>query len=48
MTKIRVVLADDHPVVRTGIRALLERAPDIVIVAEAEEPTGFIVSISFI
>lgn len=36
MTKIRVVLADDHPVVRTGIRALLERAPDIVIVAEAE------------
>lgn len=36
MTKIRVVLADDHPVVRTGIRALLERAPDILIVAEAE------------
>ncbi|MEZ4869186.1 MAG: response regulator transcription factor [Caldilineaceae bacterium] len=36
MTKIRVVLADDHPVVRTGIRALLERAPDITIVAEAE------------
>lgn len=36
MTKIRVILADDHPVVRTGIRALLERAPDILIVAEAE------------
>lgn len=36
MAKIRVVLADDHPVVRTGIRALLERAPDILIVAEAE------------
>lgn len=36
MTKISVVLADDHPVVRAGIRALLERAPDIVILAEAE------------
>lgn len=37
MTKIRVVLADDHPVVRAGIRTLLERAPDIEIVAEAED-----------
>lgn len=37
MTKIRVILADDHPVVRTGIRALLERAADILIVAEAED-----------
>ncbi|HRW05784.1 MAG TPA: response regulator transcription factor [Caldilineaceae bacterium] len=35
MTKIRVILADDHPVVRTGICALLERDPEIVIVAEA-------------
>ena len=35
MTKIRVILADDHPVVRTGICALLERDPDIIIVAEA-------------
>lgn len=32
--KIRVILADDHPVVRTGIRALLERADDILVVAE--------------
>ena len=35
MTKIRVLLADDHPVVRAGIRALLDRATDIIIVAEA-------------
>lgn len=35
MTKIRVVLADDHPVVRTGIKALLDRAHDIEVVAEA-------------
>ena len=32
---MRVVLADDHPVVRSGIRTLLEKAPDIVVVGEA-------------
>ena len=35
MNSIRVILADDHPVIRTGIRALLERSSDITIVAEA-------------
>ena len=35
MEVIRVVLADDHPVVREGIRNLLERASDVVVVAEA-------------
>jgi two-component system response regulator DegU len=35
MSPIRVVLADDHPVVRGGIRSLLERAADISIVGEA-------------
>ncbi len=35
--KIRVILADDHPVVRAGIRALLERADDILVVAEASK-----------
>lgn len=34
MRKIRVLLADDHPVVRRGARALLEQAADILIVAE--------------
>ncbi len=34
---IRVVLADDHGVVRTGIRQILETAPDIRVVAEAED-----------
>ncbi|NBD34421.1 MAG: response regulator [Chloroflexi bacterium] len=33
--KIRVVLADDHPPTRQGIRAALERAPDIDVVGEA-------------
>jgi DNA-binding NarL/FixJ family response regulator len=32
---IRVLLADDHPVVRAGYRRLLEQAGDIRIVAEA-------------
>lgn len=32
---IRVVIADDHDLVREGIRALLEKAPDIEVVGEA-------------
>ena len=36
-TPIRVVLADDHAVVRTGIRQFLEMAGDIQVVAEAED-----------
>jgi DNA-binding NarL/FixJ family response regulator len=35
MTTIRVVLADDHLIVRAGIRAVLERIEGIVIVGEA-------------
>lgn len=35
MKKIRVLLADDHPVIRSGVRTLLEQAPDISVVAEA-------------
>lgn len=31
---IRVIVADDHPVVRTGVSALLETQPDLVVVAE--------------
>lgn len=34
-TPIRVLLADDHAVVRAGIRQFLEHAPDIHVVAEA-------------
>ncbi len=33
--KIRVLLADDHPVVRSGVRALLEEEGDIEVVGEA-------------
>jgi DNA-binding NarL/FixJ family response regulator len=34
---IRVVIADDHNLVREGIRALLEKAPDIEVVGEASD-----------
>ena len=32
---IRLVIADDHPVVRDGLRAMLETQPDIEVVGEA-------------
>ena len=35
MSAIRVVLADDHALVRAGIRALLERLPSVEVVGEA-------------
>jgi DNA-binding NarL/FixJ family response regulator len=35
MAEIRVALVDDHPVVLAGIRALLNEAPEIVLVGEA-------------
>ena len=34
-TKIRILLADDHHIVREGIRQLLESASDLEVVAEA-------------
>jgi NarL family two-component system response regulator LiaR len=35
MPKIRVLLADDHPVLRGGMRSLLEQEEDLEVVAEA-------------
>ena len=37
MKPIRILLADDHTVVRDGLRALLEREPDMTVVAEAAD-----------
>lgn len=37
MAMIRVVLADDHKIVRAGIRNILQQAGDIEVVAEAED-----------
>jgi DNA-binding NarL/FixJ family response regulator len=33
----RVILADDHTLVRAGIRALLEKLPDVEVLAEASD-----------
>lgn len=35
---IRIVIADDHPVVRAGIRALLEGEDDLQVIGEAATP----------
>ncbi len=35
MKTIRILIADDHPVVRAGVRAFLEDEPDMLVVGEA-------------
>ena len=37
VSMISIVLADDHGIVRAGLRALLEMQPDMVVVGEAED-----------
>ena len=37
MAQIRIVLADDHTIIRSGLRLLLERQPDFKVVAEAAD-----------
>ena len=37
MSKIRILIADDHAIVRMGLAALLESDPEIEVVGEAED-----------
>lgn len=37
MSPVTIVLADDHPIVRQGLRALLAAQPDLAVVAEAAD-----------
>ncbi len=36
MEKIRIVLAEDHTIVRQGLRSILEKQPGMEVIAEAE------------
>jgi DNA-binding NarL/FixJ family response regulator len=37
VNKIRLVIVDDHPVVRDGLRGMLESQPDFEVVGEAAD-----------
>ncbi len=37
---MRILIADDHGIVRQGLRALLEKQPDMEIIGEAEDGTA--------
>ena len=37
MKKVRVLLADDHQLMRSGVRLMLEREPDMSVVGEASD-----------
>jgi two-component system, NarL family, response regulator NreC len=37
VAQIRIVLADDHTIIRSGLRLLLEQQPDFKVVAEASD-----------
>lgn len=37
MNRVRVLIADDHALVRSGLRALLQAEPDLEVVGEAED-----------
>jgi len=35
--QVKVLIADDHPLIRLGIRKLFDRSPDILVVEDAED-----------
>ena len=39
---IRILLVDDHPVVRHGLRGMLEAEPDLTVVGEASSGAEYI------
>lgn len=38
--KIRVLIVDDHAILREGLASLIEKQPDIMVVGEAEDGSG--------
>jgi DNA-binding NarL/FixJ family response regulator len=45
-TPIRLMIVDDHPVVRDGLRAILSTQSDLAVVAELENGTGIVEAVS--
>jgi DNA-binding NarL/FixJ family response regulator len=43
--EIRIVIADDHPIVRKGLREVIEQEPDLTVVAEAGDGAAALSSI---
>ncbi|MGC2247748.1 MAG: response regulator transcription factor, partial [Terriglobales bacterium] len=39
-SKRRILVVDDHPIVRQGLALLINREPDLVVCGEAEEANG--------
>jgi len=39
---IRILIADDHPLVRTGLRQILARHEDMAVLGEAEDYNGIL------
>src|SRR4051794_24316225 len=48
MTKIRVFLADDHPIVRGGLKTLVNAQPEMEVVGEASEGQAAVEGVSLL
>lgn len=46
MNPIRVLLVDDHPIVRQGVRSVLTGHPDIAVVGEADSAVGLFAALA--
>ena len=36
MAKNKIIIADDHPLIRVGIKGMIDQDPDLTVVGEAE------------
>jgi DNA-binding NarL/FixJ family response regulator len=45
MRELHIVIADDHPIVRRGLRQVIETAPGLKVVGEADDGEGALVMI---
>lgn len=44
--RIRIVVVDDHTLVRAGVREILESRPDLAVVAEAADSAGAVAAVA--